>query len=173
MAIQQFSESLPIMLYRALDAIMPRFRLIFSDFGLTEQQWRVLRVLWDNDQIPLGQLAELALIPAPSLVGIIDRLQKMDLVVRQRSDRDRRTVFIRATKQGRDLEAQIMPRVQATYLELKKSVGADVWLNLLQGLQALTSFEISAAQTVNSRSHVPQLNTTPTELPVATQLNDL
>ena len=54
MTTQEFSRSLPMMLIRALDAVMPRFRDIFKEFGLTEQQWRVLRVLWEQDEIAFG-----------------------------------------------------------------------------------------------------------------------
>ena len=56
-------------LYRALDAVMPAFRQVFSEFGLTEQQWRVLRVLWEQGAVPLSSLASATLIPAPSLVA--------------------------------------------------------------------------------------------------------
>lgn len=141
MAIQQFSESLPIMLYRALDAIMPRFRRIFSDFGLTEQQWRVLRVLWEQDEIPLKELAALALIPPPSLVGMVDRLQKAGLAARRRSASDRRNVFVLATAKGRSLEQQIMPRVQQEYLELKKTMQPGVWSDMLLGLHELVNVD--------------------------------
>jgi homoprotocatechuate degradation regulator HpaR len=139
MAMQQFSQSLPIMLYRALDAIMPRFRRIFSDFGLTEQQWRVLRVLWEFDEIAFKELSVLTLIPAPSLVGIVDRLIKSGLVERRRSDKDRRKVFVLATPKGQDLRQELMPRVQDTYLELKHSVDAKVWDDMLKGLSELST----------------------------------
>ena len=65
MATQEFSGSLPMMLYRALDTVMPRFRKVFNEFGLTEQQWRVLRVLWEQDEIAFNQLSALTLIPPP------------------------------------------------------------------------------------------------------------
>ena len=93
MAIRDFSQSLPMMLYRTLDAVMPRFRRIFNQFGLTEQQWRVLRVLIDEPELVVRDLAALTLIPPPSLVGVLDRLEKNGLVRRRRSDRDRRRVF--------------------------------------------------------------------------------
>ena len=80
MAIQDFSRSLPIMLYKALDGILPKFRCIFNDYDLTEQQWRILRVLWEHEKIALGKLAELTLIPPPSLVGIVDRLLAANLI---------------------------------------------------------------------------------------------
>ena len=69
----EFNRSLPMMLYRALDTIMPRFRKVFHEFGLTETQWRVLRVLWEQERIPVRELSKTTLIPAPSLVGVIDR----------------------------------------------------------------------------------------------------
>ncbi len=139
MAIDQFSRSLPMMLYRTLDAVMPRFRKIFNDFGLTEQQGRVLRVLWEQDAIALGELGRLTQLPAPSLVGIVDRLSGMGLVERQRSDADRRVVNIVATAAGRGLQADIMPRVAAEYAALKQTVDARVWQQVLEGLSSITA----------------------------------
>lgn len=139
MAMQDFSHSLPMMLYRALDAVMPRFRKIFSEFGLTEQQWRVLRVLWEHDQVALGELSELTLIPAPSLVGIVDRLRSTDLITRRRSESDRRVVFVVATAKGRELEERVMPRVQETYEELRASIDVEQWERLLGGLDEIAT----------------------------------
>ena len=49
--MDSFDRSLPMTLNRALDAVMPPYRELFSRYGLTEQQWRILRVLWTNDEI--------------------------------------------------------------------------------------------------------------------------
>jgi len=137
MAIDQFTRSLPMMLYRTLDTVMPSFRKIFNDFGLTEQQWRVLRVLWEGDDITIRQLAEVTLIPAPSLVGIVDRLERDGLAERQRSTTDRRKVNVVVTKAGAVLEDKIMPRVASAYVELKQSVDAETWSQVLVGLQRI------------------------------------
>ena len=137
--MQEFSRSLPMMLYRALDAVMPRFRHIFNEFGLTEQQWRVLRVLWQHDQIAFHELAELTLIPAPSLVGVVDRLTKSGLAARRRSESDRRKVFVYATKQGLGLETQVRPRVDEAYQELRASVDDRTWNALIKGLEKISS----------------------------------
>ena len=129
MAIHDFSRSLPMMLYRALDAVMPRFRRIFNEFGLTEQQWRVLRVLWVVNGVSLRELADLTLIPAPSLVGVVDRLQKSGLITRRRSDADRRVVFVVATPAGLDLQQTL-----ATAAELDAG-GRHVNVDLLGALE--------------------------------------
>ena len=71
--MNDFQRSLPMMLYRTLDCVLPAFRQIYQEFGITEQQWRVLRVLWETDSQSLLALAEATLISSPSLVGIVDR----------------------------------------------------------------------------------------------------
>ncbi len=139
MAIDQFSRSLPMMLYRTLDTVMPGFRRIFSDFGITEQQWRVLRVLWEYDAVTINRLAELTLIPAPSLVGIIDRLERNEFVIRQRSQADRRKVNVVLIARGVELEDQVMPRVAAAYADLKQSVDSTTWDLVLRGLQEIVT----------------------------------
>jgi len=141
MAIDQFSQSLPMMLYRTLDAVMPRFRRIFNDFGLTEQQWRVLRVLWEREAVTIKRLAELTLIPAPSLVGIVDRLERDEFVTRQRSQVDRRKVNVVLIAKGVALEHQVMPRVAKAYAQLKQSVDPETWDSVLAGLEQISTPE--------------------------------
>lgn len=138
MAMQDFSRSLPMRLYRALAVVMPRFRRIFAQAGLTEQQWRVLRVLWEQPSVPQSALAELTLIPAPSLIGVLDRLAGAGLVERRRGTADRRVVEVAATAEGRALEERLMPDVQAAYAALRASLDESTWRALETGLDELT-----------------------------------
>ena len=146
MAIHDFSRSLPMMLYRALDAVMPRFRRIFNEFGLTEQQWRVLRVLWEDQEVSLRELADLSLIPAPSLVGVVDRLRKNGLIRRRRSETDRRVVFVDATQKGRALQQEVMPLVGIAYAELMQSVAPREWIRLIDSLEKISELEEPTAR---------------------------
>ena len=148
MATQEFKRSLPMMLYRALDTVMPRFRRIFNEFGLTEQQWRVLRVLWEQDDIAFNVLAETTLIPAPSLVGVIDRLSKSGLVERRRSESDRRNVSVLPTEKGRALERRVRPRVEEAYAELRSAIDTQEWNQLIDSLNRLVS--IGQGETVQT-----------------------
>ncbi len=136
--MREFEQSLPMMLYRAIDTILPRFRRIFSEFGLTETQWRVLRVLWDRQSATLKELAAATLIPAPSLVGVVDRLTQQSLVERVRDEEDRRQVFILATPKGKKLEALVSPAVEDAYAELQGSMDVETWKNLMPGPEALS-----------------------------------
>ena len=142
--MQEFSRSLPMMLYRSLDVVMPRFRRIFNEFGLTEQQWRVLRVLWQHEQIAFKQLSDLALIPPPSLVGVVDRLTKRGLVKRRRADTDRRIVFVYATHKSRAIESKVRPLVDKAYDDLQRSVDAKTWNTLIASLEQISSIDDEA-----------------------------
>ena len=126
-----------MMLYRAIDAVMPRFRQIFKASGITEQQWRVLRVLWDADALPLGELSRNTLIPAPSLVGVVDRLQNAGFVGRRPTAGDRRVVLVFITQTGRECLDRLLPQVATAYAALKQGVNSQEWEQLLKGLEAV------------------------------------
>jgi len=126
-----------MMLYRTLDAVMPAFRGIFNEFGITEQQWRVLRILWEDDGVSLHTLAEATLIPGPSLVGVIDRLVRDSLVERRRSKVDRRVVHINITRKGKALEASVQPRVDDTSAALEASISQTAWKSLFKAMDEI------------------------------------
>ena len=98
----------------------------------------MLRVLWERGSVPLSSLASATLIPAPSLVGVVDRLTRNGLVARERSTGDRRVVYIHATEQGQSLEASVRPRVDAVYAQLMDQIEPKVWRELNISLDQLT-----------------------------------
>ena len=122
MAIEELSNSLPMMLYKALDTIMPKFRIIFKEFGITEPQARVLRILWQHKKIALNELSSLSLITPPSLVGVIDRMGLNGFVERDNSNIDRRKIIVNLTKKGKTLESKILPKVEKVYTEIESSM---------------------------------------------------
>ena len=128
--VPAFSTSLPMQLYKALDAIMPEYRNLFYKYDLTEQQWRILRVLWTENNITVAQLSKITLLPAPSLGGILDRLVKKNLLIRNRSDKDRRQVQISLTTKGQELQQLVAPSVLAIHSRLKARVSNEEWQSL-------------------------------------------
>lgn len=58
-------RTLPIALLRAREAVMERFRPVLNSHDITEQQWRVIRVLQEHGATDASKLAELACILPP------------------------------------------------------------------------------------------------------------
>ena len=139
--VPSFGETLPMQLYRTLDAIMPEYRNLFAKNNLTEQQWRILRVLWAKNNISVASLSEQTLLPAPSLVGILDRLVKKDLINRTRSNKDRRQVQIMLTKEGQKLQEFVAPSVLAIHIKLRAKLSLSEWRQMETILQKFTQPE--------------------------------
>jgi homoprotocatechuate degradation regulator HpaR len=134
-----------MLLNRSLDAIMPPYRDLFQEFGVTEQQWRVLRVLWEQKHLTSAQISNLTLLPSPSLVGILDRLEKKDLVKRLRSTRDRREINIKITNLGRELQSKVMPKVKLIQNQTKEKLSPKEWKqinNILKKLDRIKTEEV-------------------------------
>jgi len=134
-----FTTSLPMLLNRSLDAIMPPYRDLFQEFGVTEQQWRVLRVLWEQKHLTSAKISILTLLPSPSLVGILDRLEKKELVKRLRSSSDRREINIIITDKGRKLQSEVMPKVKKIQDQLKVILTDPEWRELNKSLEKIRS----------------------------------
>jgi DNA-binding MarR family transcriptional regulator len=89
-----------------------RFWQSLQSFGLTPPQFMTLSALAGySEPRTMTDLTNATLQDAPTMTGIIDRLEKGGLVERTRSDTDRRVVLVRATPAGVDLVCQAHERL--------------------------------------------------------------
>jgi DNA-binding MarR family transcriptional regulator len=97
-----------------------------------------MRALWEQEHLTSKQISQITLIPAPSLVGILDRLEKKDLLGRLRSVEDRRLVFIRPTKAGRELQEIMLPKIEQIHNFLIERVTSKEWKEMKRILDKLS-----------------------------------
>jgi len=135
--VDKFDKSLPMMLHRTLDAIIPHYRRVFKDHKISEQQWRILRVLWEVSECTSAELAKRTLLPSPSMVGIIDRMSAKNLVTRQRSEEDRRIVHVSLTNKGQALKDKILPQVDAVYEQMVSRCDDAAWQTMIDTMQVI------------------------------------
>jgi MarR family transcriptional regulator, organic hydroperoxide resistance regulator len=77
--------------------------------GPTLDQWRVLTLLADGAGHPMTEIAAHAMVPAPTLTKIVDRLVDRALVYRRADAVDRRRVLVFLSEHGRALHARLAP----------------------------------------------------------------
>ena len=92
--LRRLDRSLPMELLKAREAAMARFRPMLREFGLTEQQWRVIRVLAEYGRIDASELARRSMLLAPSLTRILQFLESQGLVRRLADKGDQRRAFL-------------------------------------------------------------------------------
>jgi MarR family 2-MHQ and catechol resistance regulon transcriptional repressor len=93
--------------------------------GLTTPQFGVLEALYHLGPLPLGELAEKLLVTGGNITYVMDRLEEHGLVVRERSNEDRRVVRARLTEVGETLVAEFFPRHATAVAELAGELNAD------------------------------------------------
>ena len=119
-------RNLPMLLLRAREKMMLRFRPILTAHGLTEQQWRVIRALNEHGPLESREIADLCTISTPSLVGVLARMEARHWVTKTRLTHDQRRVRVALTAASGKLVSAIANDLQAAYVELEQRIGADL-----------------------------------------------
>ncbi|MCR9386699.1 homoprotocatechuate degradation operon regulator HpaR [Vibrio metoecus] len=137
----KYENSLPLQLLKARDIAMHFFRPVLADSDLTEQQWRILRVIDTKGSIDFSTLSKETCILSPSLTGIISRLEKQGLVTKQKSAHDGRQFYIHMTEKAAALVEQLRPQIEEQYVALKEALGESKYEQLSGLLNELIAIQ--------------------------------
>jgi len=116
-------------------------RGMLADAGVTEQQWRVLRVLDEDGALDPTTIAERAVLLLPSLTRILQKLEEKELVTRARDESDRRRQIIEVSPAGRALIAANMETSRGILRDLRNQLGDERHEMLIDLLNDLTELE--------------------------------
>jgi homoprotocatechuate degradation regulator HpaR len=119
-------RNLPQLFLRAREELLCHFRPIITHFGLTEQQWRILRALSEMEQLEPREICEICHILSPSLAGVLTRMEEMGLVTRTRMQEDQRRVIVRLTPKSEKLVSELAPLIVAQYRLIEESFGPEL-----------------------------------------------
>lgn len=130
--LTQTKHSLPIALLRTRELIMEEVRPMLLQHDITEQQWRVLRVISEDDGADATTIADRACIFAPSLTRILRKLSKKDFVQIMKDPKDRRRNRVKMTEKGRSFIQEVAPESLILFKALRKKVGNKRWEMLVE-----------------------------------------
>lgn len=136
----QFSEtrrSLPMALLMARETVMERFRPMLHALGLTEQQWRVLRVLQESPGLDATLLARKACILAPSLTRMLKALEARALITIARDPGDARRMILHLSDEGLAVLQGAAQDSARLYAEIETAVGRERLQHLLDEIEVL------------------------------------
>ena len=94
-----------IAIVRTADLLRRQFAAVVEPFGVTMQQYNVLRILRGAlpERLPTMEIAERMIERTPGITGLLDRLEEKGLVARERRSDDRRCSLCVITQKGLDL----------------------------------------------------------------------
>ncbi len=136
-------RNLPRLLLQAREAVMAHFRPNLRAHGLTDQQWRVLRVLAEGaaEGVDTGTVASQAYLLGPSLSGVLARMDGMGLVRRSTCAQDARRTLVRATPKAKRLVARLSDPIEAHYRALERQLGKAQLKQIYALLDAVIALE--------------------------------
>ena len=131
------SRSLPSALIRAREGVMAPIREMLSETGITEQQWRVLRVLSEHGLLDTTTLAERSSLLFPSLTRIAASMRDKGLITQTRDEIDRRRQLIEITAAGQKIIDDRTSQSIQIVDDIKTKLGTDNYETLLDLLGLL------------------------------------
>ena len=137
-------RNLPRLLLEAREAVMAHTRPSLRAHGLSDQQWRVLRVLGEHADevagVETGRVAREAYLLGPSLTGVLTRMERDGLIERSRCAQDARRTVVRATGAGLAKVSALSETIEAHYAWMEQELGKTklkALYELLDGVIAL------------------------------------
>jgi DNA-binding MarR family transcriptional regulator len=117
---QQLDQQLCFALYSTMLGFNKVYRDLLKDLGLTYPQYLVMMVLWERDDLTVGEIGERVFLDSPTLTPLLKRLQSSGLIDRTRSAVDERQVLVTLTDDGRALKARSahLPQCIATAADM-------------------------------------------------------
>jgi homoprotocatechuate degradation regulator HpaR len=134
-------RNLPRLLLQARESVMAHTRPSLREHGLSDQQWRVLRVLGEHGTVETGRVAREAFILGPSLTGVLARMERDGLVQRERDPADQRRSVVEATAKGLKLVEKLSLTIEQHYGWMEQSLGKRKLAELYELLDEVIELE--------------------------------
>lgn len=144
-------RNLPRLLLQAREAVMAHTRPSLRQHGLSDQQWRVLRVLGEHAHEPggveTGRVAREAYLLGPSLTGVLSRMKRDGLITQEKCTQDARRTVVRATALGLEKVQTLSQTIEAHYSWLEKELGKTRLKALYELLDEVIALEAPETET--------------------------
>ena len=120
-----------------------QFRAYFGQFNLTFPQAMVLTALGESGAMPISALAEKTGSANSTISGIVDRLEKLDLARRTRSEKDRRVIYVEVTERYLGLREEALGSVNDYFSTLVRDIAPEDRKQILRSLDILDRVLVS------------------------------
>ncbi|MFT5823555.1 MAG: DNA-binding MarR family transcriptional regulator [Crocinitomix sp.] len=105
----QLNNQICFPIYSASRLITKAYKPFLDEMGITYPQYLVLMVLWENNRLTVNQITEKLLLNTNTISPLLKRMEKLELIRRNRSSEDERSVIVQLTDKGKLLKDKAKP----------------------------------------------------------------
>ncbi|QCR33482.1 MarR family winged helix-turn-helix transcriptional regulator [Lysinibacillus sp. SGAir0095] len=114
----ELKDCINFLLSASQNKVFKFFSKLLEDYGVTPAQYGVLNCLWKEGQLSPKQIGEMVYLEAPTVSGILDKMQKAGLIERSIDPKNRRNVLVMATQKSKEIRNE----VEAATIKLNNKV---------------------------------------------------
>jgi len=155
------SDSVMIALRKIIQAIDTNSKQLVKRVGLTGPQLVILQEITRMGEVTAGEIAQAVSLSQATVTGILERMENRGLLVRRRSERDKRRIMVRITRNGQQVLDDAPPLMQEAFVDRFSDLQEWEQTMILSALQRLVS--IMDAKAIQA---APFLATSPIDNPV-------
>ncbi len=111
-------------LYTAARLTTGAYHPYLVPLGITYPQYLVLLVLWENDNLPVNDIAHRLMLETNTITPLLQRMEKAKLVKRTKGKEDSRQRIVSLTKKGTALREQAKHIPECLSAEIMKKMGS-------------------------------------------------
>jgi DNA-binding MarR family transcriptional regulator len=119
------TQRLAQLLSQAEHGVTRQLGRVLDEEGCSVEEWRALVLLADGVSHSMSEVAEFALLPAPTLTRLIDRMVADNLAYRTVDPQDRRRVLVHITPRGRALRKRLAGRIESSQAAILAEADPD------------------------------------------------
>lgn len=134
---EQVSMQIVMRLRQILQEMSKHSKLILENYKISTPQLICLHEVFQHGPISIGALTKIVFLNNSTVTGIIDRLEKRELVRRVRISKDRRQVHVEITDQGVEFINKAPKPIQDQFMDRLISLDADKIALILWSLEML------------------------------------
>ena len=124
--------------YAVSRLITREYQPFLDRLGITYPQYLVLMILWEEDGVPVNDIAKKLILNTNTITPLLKRMEKDGIIRRKRSKEDERKVIVQLTAKGREMqeEASLIPEKLAGRL-LQGELKTDDLIRLKEMLDSM------------------------------------
>ena len=124
-------------LYAAARKVTGQYTPYFKELGLTYTQYIVFMVLWEKDEVTVGDICRRLYLDSGTLTPLLKKMEEKGWLQRTRSRQDERIVIVTLTEEGRKMKerCQSIPASISKCIHLSPDDAAALYRILYQILE--------------------------------------
>ncbi len=127
-------------LYACAKEVVKAYKPYLDELDLTYTQYITMMVMWEYKELRVKEVGEKLFLDSSTLTPLLKRLEEKGYLIRRRSEKDERDVFVTITGEGEALKekAIAVPGKLAACVELEPRKAEELYRTLYEIIGTLT-----------------------------------